>query len=596
MGSDDRKIPVLPAVTTPSAVDLFAGVQNGENFRWLTSQILRSPVDVFNVRHYGATGNGVANDSVAVQAALDAGAGRTVFFPAGTYLGNFHSSENTQVIGEGATSILKSAILASTVGTPTLEVRGVNVSIKDIKIDGQQALQPADGYNDSWGGGINGQGRSYRCGIKADGTAFAISNLRVSGCEFVNTYGAGIASLDVDIVHVRDCVAHDCLFEHVYLGHDSGTLTEAIICGCVARNIGSGDPVVNANANLISDYRRVIFSNNQAYNFERNACKFQACNIVVCNDNVVDTDVITGTAGIQFAKECNRIVASGNSIFNCGAGISFNIEQDGYVADVIGNTIDSIKSPGDGIFAGNAAIIGNLNIIGNTITNFAQHGIHIASGGGNIAINDNVIWGDGGAGFSIFGGIRISVDYLSISNNLLGGKDGTNPVIELREAIAETYDFVKISDNAIIAASDADVGIFINGNVAVDGQIEHNYVRGKVSDGDSATLTFPLVDNRITGNILWGDAVARLPQRMTATRGWNPLNLLDGESASQTITVKGATVGDIVACGYDSIIVAGWQISGQVTAANTVTITITNHTGGAINLPNGTVRVHIWQH
>src|SRR4051812_45076134 len=39
-----------------------------------------------NVPDFGALGNGTTDDSVAIQRALDAGAGGEVFFPIGTYL------------------------------------------------------------------------------------------------------------------------------------------------------------------------------------------------------------------------------------------------------------------------------------------------------------------------------------------------------------------------------------------------------------------------------------------------------------------------------------------------------------------------------
>jgi len=42
--------------------------------------------EIKNVKDYGAVGNGVANDTVAIQAAITAAAGGTVFFPSGTYI------------------------------------------------------------------------------------------------------------------------------------------------------------------------------------------------------------------------------------------------------------------------------------------------------------------------------------------------------------------------------------------------------------------------------------------------------------------------------------------------------------------------------
>jgi hypothetical protein len=71
----------------------------------------------FNVKHYGATGNGSTDDTANVQAALDAAevAGGAVFFPAGTYMVTgltYNSAHPVHIYGE-STSIIADAIYGS---------------------------------------------------------------------------------------------------------------------------------------------------------------------------------------------------------------------------------------------------------------------------------------------------------------------------------------------------------------------------------------------------------------------------------------------------------------------------------------------------
>src|SRR6516225_6829905 len=96
--------------------------------------VLAAPVD--NVRDFGATGNGVIDDTTAINnAAADALAThKTVFFPAGTYL---HASPVTfnsvAVAGAGAGSVL----VANNPANCAVILTGSNVSIQNMVISTQ---------------------------------------------------------------------------------------------------------------------------------------------------------------------------------------------------------------------------------------------------------------------------------------------------------------------------------------------------------------------------------------------------------------------------------------------------------------------------
>lgn len=107
--------------------------------------------DYVNVKDYGATGDGVTDDTVALQSALTAGAGKKVIIPSGTYkiTGTLYIKSDTLVEGQGTgTQIilgdnytLDSFIwrgLATAYAYMRTEVNSKNVTVKNFKIIGNK--------------------------------------------------------------------------------------------------------------------------------------------------------------------------------------------------------------------------------------------------------------------------------------------------------------------------------------------------------------------------------------------------------------------------------------------------------------------------
>ena len=80
------------------------------------------------------------------------------------------------------------------------------------------------------------------------------------------------------------------------------------------------------------------------------------------------------------------------------------------------------------------------------------------------------------------------------------------------------------------------------------------------------------------------------------TTTWDPASLNDGDMTSKTISVPVSLVGDTVTVGFSNAVPAGAILSGAVTAAGTVTVTLFNKTGGVLDLLSGTLRADVWQH
>lgn len=147
----------MPFASTPfSGSELFYVVQGGGS-RKITYNVLLSllnPVSlVVNVASYGATGNGVTDDTAAIQAAANvvlAAGGGHLYFPCGSFLisKSLQIPSNTLVTGAGACSKIIATSAGWTISTPNnfgmLNLFNVsNVEIASLQLYGTtSATQP----------------------------------------------------------------------------------------------------------------------------------------------------------------------------------------------------------------------------------------------------------------------------------------------------------------------------------------------------------------------------------------------------------------------------------------------------------------------
>ena len=136
------------ALATSSGSSLVGFLQSGTS---ATSRTVQSKLrDVVSVKDFGAVGNGVTNDSVAIQNAINAAVGKQLFLPKGTYLISSAISlpSNTNIVGEGWQSIL---YLASGANTKVLTNSDIvngnnNIWLDSFAIDGNSAGQSGGSY------------------------------------------------------------------------------------------------------------------------------------------------------------------------------------------------------------------------------------------------------------------------------------------------------------------------------------------------------------------------------------------------------------------------------------------------------------------
>lgn len=79
-----------------------------------------------------------------------------------------------------------------------------------------------------------------------------------------------------------------------------------------------------------------------------------------------------------------------------------------------------------------------------------------------------------------------------------------------------------------------------------------------------------------------------VPHYQTGTATFNPANLVDGAGETTTVTVTGASLGDVALASF-TLDTQGITVTAWVSAANTVSVRFQNETGGAINVAEGTL-------
>jgi hypothetical protein len=105
----------------------------------------------------------------------------------------------------------------------------------------------------------------------------------------------------------------------------------------------------------------------------------------------------------------------------------------------------------------------------------------------------------------------------------------------------------------------------------------------------------PKIENKDLHDWLYNLWIKLQDDHFYASEVWNPGNVADGEMVSNDVTVTGAVLGDFAIASF-SLDVADLVLDAQVTAANTVTVTLTNDgIGAGVDLTEGTVYVRVFR-
>jgi polygalacturonase len=355
-----------------------------------------------DVRTFGAKGDGVTDDTAAIQAARDAAGAKTVSFPAGTYL--VTDIRNTVAGQKWLLDAGATIKLADGSDTHTLWLTGEGSSIEGGAIDGNKANQTANGH-----------------GIVITGSRCTVRGVRVE-----NTRRYGIYALDADRITIAECDVIDSgetgITVEASAGSDrykSRVFDNHIDRSSLGSGVVGGGIKINGNEAGINT-ERVIIRGNQVDMPSSPVSGAANCielwgggGRAAISDNItnggsmgvsVDSGHHTAVAGNTFVgpssygmevARCSYVTLTGNVVDGQGLatrGVLISNTSPGRIS-VAGNIIDNLAASSRGIFATNTPSY--LSIVGNTIELDATgYGIEL-SGATHAAISGNNIHGGG---------------------------------------------------------------------------------------------------------------------------------------------------------------------------------------------------------
>lgn len=276
------------------------------------------PNEFVSVVDFGAVGDGVTDDTAAIQEAITAAYNNSLYIPAGTYIisSRLDITDSIKIYGDGMdASILKSAAGGTHIVLYSYNISGIdNVTLVDFAVDG----------ND---------GGQYDSGLVQITTAnFWIERIRVfnttraTGAQGVNgistsslaalegTYGSGV---------IKDCIVHGVSKPGIY---PSSYCVNVLVDGCISHsNTGNGDA---SGFSIVSKNTKVIGCT--AYNNEGSGFFVNATSVPYTPDRaqiVGNTAYSNGTGtssgsgfhiATSFGTNYGRIIVADNIAYDNG--------------------------------------------------------------------------------------------------------------------------------------------------------------------------------------------------------------------------------------------------------------------------------------
>ena len=372
--------------------------------------------DTVSVKDFGAIGDGTTDDSVAIQAAINAVAsagGGAVYFPAGTYKGYgvIDSVNNVTLYGDGKgiSTIYREYQTAD--GQAIISIKTTTASVSNITIKNLTLKSSLNStLYDAFG---------VECNRVAATSPNLAYNISVIDCEVNNTMSAGIVLRNVINARVTGCYVHNTGRDGIQLIAQNGYIANNYIDYTADDCIGAHESTDSAGRYTTS------------YQIVNNYCGVTPARGIACSgarDTVISGNTIRGWGyyGIfivydyTFEKQTPvRIIIANNTILEA----SFNISSQaalGIYCDVNQATFPTnnfVDYPNRGLvyvdrYPGSHIkivdnYIGTSEYVGKTVDSVTyynpQYGVRLVAPGAyqNISIDGNSFYGLSVAGVQV---------------------------------------------------------------------------------------------------------------------------------------------------------------------------------------------------
>ena len=420
-----------------------SGYFASDNIEGALSEIgytIKRTTGVVNVKEYGAIGDGVADDTDAINAAIAATtAGQTLFFPKAEYVVSDEFTLLVPMIVEGRNAVI---ITTETVVFNFTELDGVKFSgLTLVGPGGTVASSPTTD------GAITGTYSDHvivkDCDISEFCTGISITysdNVRLENNHVYNYLAYGLMLSKTNNFIVTKNTVHDSLATGVtntYCLSATGNATRRQNNSIISENIFYNNAAWSAF--MSHGVEKLIISNNHIYNC-RNGIDLTNDDYTIANV-VIEGNYIEGTGTDAY-----------DGVNGMNNGIALIASGDADITDILirGNIVKGFSRFNSGAQANaqiqlqsvsNAVITGN-NLYTHTGVNAIRTSIWISGESSRVVVNGNIIVSYNTAGVSLSG---ITGDGIIVTSNVMSIASGITGVV----LSGSTINGLKIKDNLV---------------------------------------------------------------------------------------------------------------------------------------------------